>query len=504
MYKNNVAIYLRKSRMDSDSESVEETLTRHSEQLLDYANKNDITIIQVYKEVVSGESLYLRPQMCSLLQGVEQNLYSAILCMDIDRLGRSSQKDSGIIYEALQEHNVFIITPNKTYDLNNAMDELSVDMQSFLARQELKTIKRRLRRGTEKTCRDGYHVTEPPYGYRRCYIDKHPSLEIYEPEAEVVRMVFNWYVNDRFGSHTIADKLNQLGYKPRKGEHFSRTTVRFFLSNPTYTGKIVWNRRKHIRPKFVGDKHKNVDNPEKDWIVSEGIHPAIISQEIFDEAQKIRLSNTRPPTFTGVLQNPFAGLVYCKNCGLPMQRQYSAKSGNRLLCTNSGCNRSIKAEYVENRIKGFLQKLLDDSMTTTSKKTDKQTPQIRVVKSTLSKFQQELKTVYTQKEHIHDLLEQQIYDTNTFLERNKILSDKIKSLQTSINDETHKLEHLEAAKPIQCATPYIGRLLNNYHSLTAAEKNELFKLIFSRIEYLRSPQMQGQDFELDIKLNYSI
>ena len=70
----NVAIYLRKSR-EEDNETREETLARHERILLDYCNKNNLLIKQIYKEVVSGESISNRPQMQLLLDDVKNNLY---------------------------------------------------------------------------------------------------------------------------------------------------------------------------------------------------------------------------------------------------------------------------------------------------------------------------------------------------------------------------------------------------------------------------------------------
>ena len=503
MYKNNVAIYLRKSRMDSDSESIEDTLTRHYEQLLDYAKKNDITIIQVYKEVVSGESLYLRPQMCSLLQGVEQNLYSAILCMDIDRLGRSSQKDSGIIYEALQEHNVFIITPNKTYDLNNAMDELSVDMQSFLARQELKTIKRRLRRGTEKTCQDGYHVTEPPYGYRRCYIDKRPSLEIYEPEAQAVRMVYDWYVNHNLGSKIIAERLNALGYTPRKGVKFSRSTVRFIISNPTYAGQIVWNRQKVKKKRTPDDKHIRIDNDKDKWIVADGVHQAIIDANTFKRAQEIRATRAHPSCNNGVIKNPLSGIIYCAHCGGRMQRQYASRiDRSYLLCPEPGCVRSIPSLDLENYLLDLIREVL--STAAASDKKIKPVDKTTHIKVAIEKLENEKLKVMQQKNALHTFLEQGVYDVNTFLERSQIVSERLNEIESLIKQNLAKLEELQSEKPIQAVIPAMKQLVNEYDSLSAEAKNLLYKKIFKRVTYNRTKDHKGQDFDAEIMWNFAI
>lgn len=502
-YTDSVALYLRKSRMDPNDESIDETLERHADTLMKLAAKIGLNIVAVYKEVVSGDGLFTRPEMVRLLQDIEQDKYSAVCCMEIDRLGRSSQKDGGIILETLQEHNVFIITPNKTYDLSNEFDEQSVEMQSFIARQELKSIKRRLRKGTEKSCELGYHVTEPPYGYRRIYIDKHPTLEICEEEAKVVRMVFDMYVNQNMGSQVIADKLNAMGYKPRKNDHFSRTTIQFYLQNPTYTGKIVWNKRKHIKKKLPTDKHRSVINDKDDWIIADGLHPAIISQEMLDKAQEIRLTRSHPPTFTGELRNPFAGLIYCKKCGSAIQRQFSKVSGNRLLCPTTGCTRSIKTEYVEHYIFEFLKQILASCDTVIENRvqteTDAKAEQVKVI---IKDTKKTLAALNSQKASLHDLLEKGIYNIPTFLERNNILSRKISNTENALIDAESQLKNIEHAPSFREAVPVLQDLLEHYNELAVAEKNVIYKQLIERIEYSHTKEQKGNEFSLEIKWRY--
>ena len=284
-------MYLRKSRSDPEDESMEETLSRHKKTLLQFAKTNKLTITQIYEEVVSGDGLFVRPEMIKLLSDIETGEYSGVICMDIDRLGRVDTKDRGIILETFKTHDTRIITPRKIYDLNDELDEFSTEIQMLFARQELKKITQRLQQGVKRTVEDGYHVGEPPYGYRRTYQDKRPTLEIYEEEAKIIRLVFDMYVNQGIGSHIIADTLNSMGYKTRKQTAFSRNTIRFFLQNPTYIGKIVWNKRKHLKKKKPADKHKSQLNPESEWIVSDGVHPPIVDVEIFERAKK----NQRDP-----------------------------------------------------------------------------------------------------------------------------------------------------------------------------------------------------------------
>lgn len=502
-YRDSVAIYLRKSRMDPDSESIDKTLSRHKDTLLKLAAKMELNIVEIYKEVVSGDGLFTRPEMCRLLQDVEQDKYSAVCCMEIDRLGRSSQKDGGIILETFQEHDVFIITPNKTYDLNNEIDEQSVEMQSFIARQELKSIKRRLRKGVEKSVEYGCHVAEAPYGYRRTYIDKRPTLEICEDEADVIRMVFDMYVNQHMGSYIIAEKLNSMGYSPRKSDKFSRTTVQFFLQNPVYTGKIVWNRRKHLKKKSVTDKHRSVPNDSEKWIVSDGIHPAIITQELFDEAQKIRLTKAHPPTYTGELRNPFAGLLYCRNCGSAIQRQFSQKGGNRLLCTTTGCTRSIRTEYVEKYLLDFLKQILADyNSTLENYSKSEQDKTTEIIKISIRELKKSLNNLNTQKSSLHDLLEQGVYDVNTFLERSKIITQKIQSIENSLQENEIRLSELEQTPPISEAIPILKRLLLHYDTLSAADKNMLLKQMIHKIYYEHTAEQKRNECSLEIEMKY--
>lgn len=489
------ALYLRKSRSDPEDESLEETLEKHKEILLKFSKVHNFTISKIYFEVVSGDGLFVRPEMIRLLNDIEKDTYTAVICMDIDRLGRVDTKDRGIIIETLKEHNCRIITPQKTYDLNDEIDEFSTEMQMLFARQELKKITKRLRTGIMKTAEDGYHVGEPPYGYRRTYIDKKPTLKIHEEEAQVVRMIFDMYVNQHIGSHTIADRLNALGYSPRKADVFSRNSVRWILSNPIYIGKIMYNRKKRIKKKYPTDKSHYTINPKKDWIVSKGIHPAIISEELFKKAQQIRTSRTHPPSFSGAIMNPLAGLIYCANCGKIMLRQTSKKTPPRLLCNTAGCNKSTLVENVEKRVLQILvvtlQNLKGEPKTVTDN-SDK-----IAIKNRISACKKHLTSLEQQKNNLYELLEQKVYDVKTFTKRNKILTQTISTATEQLNEYKTELSKTSIENSKQEIIPTIEYLISNYDILSPAEKNLSYKKILERIEY-KCPKESKSDFELNL------
>ena len=95
----NVAMYLRKSRADENNPL--ETLERHKEILLSYAKDNNLTVIDIFEEVISGGMLYNRTEMLKLLDAIPSHIYDAVLCIDLDRLGRGSAADSEKMYRSL-------------------------------------------------------------------------------------------------------------------------------------------------------------------------------------------------------------------------------------------------------------------------------------------------------------------------------------------------------------------------------------------------------------------
>src|SRR5579875_2919177 len=187
-----VAMYLRKSRADVEAEArgEGETLSKHRKALLDLAEKKKYTVRAVFEEIVSGERIADRPEMQKLLHQVRDNQYDAVLCMDMDRLGRGNMIDQGLIQESFKSSQTLIITPRKVYNLDDEMDEEWSEFEAFMARRELKLITRRMQRGRRDSSRDGKHVAKkPPYGYMRG-----EDLKLYpDPEtAPIVRQIFEW------------------------------------------------------------------------------------------------------------------------------------------------------------------------------------------------------------------------------------------------------------------------------------------------------------------------
>lgn len=496
-YKDRAAVYLRKSRSDNPAETVEATLARHKKILHEFAVSAGITITGEYEEVVSGEGLFTRPEMLRLLSDVENGMYTSVLCMEIDRLGRSSTKDSGIIIETLKDAGCCIITPSKTYDLEDDTDELTVELKTFFARQELKSIRRRLAAGERETLKAGGHCGEPPYAYKRLWIGKTPSLEIIPEQAEVVKLIYDWYVNQGLGGIKIADKLNAMGISGPDGGPFARTSVLMILKNPTYCGQIVWNRKRRIRKKKPTDKYKEVDNPPEQWIVAKGLHKPIISEEIFEKAQEIRKTRAHPPTYTGELKNPYAGLVYCKNCGMAIQRYGTWKNNKfyvRLLCPTTSCCGSIPIERFDSHLKLILQEKLNGLLMG-----DYTVEPQQDYESEKTALERQITTLKNQRSKLHDFLEQGVYDVDTFMMRQKELTARYAAAENALKEIEQKISDVSAVPTISQIVPSIENLLNNWDDLEAVPKNEALKKIIDRIEfYKQSKVYRNAQFDMDV------
>lgn len=496
------AMYLRKSRSDNDTESVDETLAKHYKLLTEFAQKYNLTITGIYKEVVSGDGLFTRPEMIRLLNDIENDKYTAVICTDIDRLGRSSSKDSGIILETLKEHNCKIITPEKTYNLDDDIDQMTVELKTFFARQELRSIRKRLSQGEIETLRAGGHTGEPPYGYRRKWLGKIPSLEIIPEEAAVIRLIFDLYTTENIGTQKIAERLNQFGYTASDGGNFCRTSVRAILMNPTYTGKIVWNKTRRIKKRTTSDKHKKISNKKENWIISQGLHKKIISDKVFKQAEEIRLSRSHSPSYTGIIKNPYSTLVYCLNCGTPLQRQTDRKNHEpRLLCPTKKCTSSVKLNLFDQRIKSLLITELNKIKIYPEKPKDASNTDIFQLQ--LKTLENHLISLQNQNNKLHDFFEQGIYDLSTFSERQIVLNKKTESVKTNISRLKTIIDNLSEQLNEEGKIYTIESIIKSWDFLNAAYKNELLHLFIKRINYKRdSRNFKIISFETNIIWNF--
>lgn len=494
---NNVCIYLRKSRADEELEKtigIGETLRKHKDTLLKYAKENKLNVIEIKEEIVSGDSLFFRPKMLELLKEIESNKYDGVLVMDIDRLGRGGMKDQGIILEAFKESNTLIITPGKTYDLSNEYDEEMTEFKTFFARRELKSITKRMQGGRTRSVESGNYLgTNPPLGYDIHFIGKNRTLKINESEAPIIKIIFEMY-SESNGATAIANHLNSLGFKTKTDRAFHQSSILVILKNPIYTGKVTWKKIEDKKSKIPGKKSDTRTRDKSEWIIAEGKHEAIISDELFNKCQDILNGRYHIPyQLKNKPINPLSGLITCSVCGRKMTMR-PLRGVYRLMCTHKCGNISCKFSYVEadliDYLKGYLQQLtfqiennvkINDSALLINQK---------------NSVEKELLTLKEQKSKLFDLLERGIYSDEIFLERSKNLDLRI----SEFNNKLESINREISKKQTQFTKEYLIEFKNTINAYIVTDdvvlKNKLLKTILYKIEYKKEKGSKPDDFEL--------
>lgn len=492
-----ICIYLRKSRADEELEKTlgeGETLSKHRNALLKFAKENKLNVTDIKEEIVSGDSLFFRPKMLELLKEVENNMYYGVLVMDIDRLGRGGMKDQGIILDAFKESKTKIITPLKTYDLDNEMDEEITEFKTFFSRRELKTINRRMQGGRIRSIEEGnYIATNPPYGYDISFIKKNRTLKINEDEAPAINLIFKLYIEGN-GASAIANELNNLGYKTKLGNNFSPSSVLTIIKNPIYIGKIPWKRKDIKKSKTPGKVKDTRTRDKSEWIIADGKHPAIVTNEIWESAQKVLKGRYHIPyQLSNAPVNPFAGIISCGICGKKMVMR-KARGINRLMCIYKCGNKSTRFDNVESDCLEALKDYLSNysaEIKNSIKKED-----IDMYSIQITNLKKELTTLNNQRLKLFDLLERNLYDEDTFLERSKNINDRIENI-------THTLKSLEKKVKKNSYNSYeedikhFKNVLDAYNlTKDVSKKNNLLKSILYKIEYTKTEK--GKDYEIKL------
>ena len=378
---------------DFDDVSVEETLNRHRHILEAFCKERRLNVVETLEEVVSGESLSARPKMLHLLDLVNTGMYAGVVCIDIERLSRGSSLESGYIMQVLQTNSCKIITPSKTYDLQNESDEQFTDMKFMFSRYELKTITKRLVRGRNQSASEGKFLgSMAPYGYRAYKLPgtKGNSLQIEPNEAEIVRMIFDMYGRQGIGYNTIAYQLNQMHIPSRTGT-WGQTSITNILNNEVYLGKIRW---RHEPTKRIVKDGMLVKKRVKshDYELYQGLHEPIITQEQWDSVKTVQNSRNHASVHKDKrLMNPFASILFCEKCGAVLKRNVPGKSQHTspwYRCPTRGCNcRTMKCDFVEEAVVNAMREWLSEY---TIKVDTEQPPQADPTETALNLIQQQL------------------------------------------------------------------------------------------------------------------
>lgn len=480
-------IYLRKSRADGEHETIEEVLERHERILQDYAQQKfggPVPEEDIYREIVSGETIKDRPMINIVLERIQNEKITGVLVVEPQRLSRGDLHDCGTIIRAFQYTDTLIITPPKVYNLFDKFDRKFFEMELMRGNDYLEYIKEILMRGRLASVNEGNYIgSVPPYGYKKVKNGKFYTL-VENEESDVVRMIFEMFACEHLGTTKIANKLNAMGIKPRKNNYWSDSTIRDILRNPVYIGKIRWNWRKTVKKYKDGEIVLSRPKTDKnEWILIDGKHEGIISEELFNTVQEY-FGKMSPVKSKSEIVNPFAGLVYC-NCGKKIVYKKSRTASPRLVCPNQPkCkNKSVLYSEFEEEILKMLRTYIADFKT---KITDNQNSSEKVQSDVIKTLNKELEGIEKQQDNLYDLLEQGVYSKAVFLKRNNALAEKRELALSALEDAKKALNSSINYAEIIVRMSQAADALQN-PDISPKIKNALLKSIIDKIHYSHSP-----------------
>ena len=305
------------------------SLDAQKDKLRKYAEYQEMSIVGEYSdEGKSGKSVEGRPQFKQMLADVESGKDNVdyVLVFKLSRFGRNAA-DVLSSLQKMQDYGVNLICVEDGIDSSKDVGKLMISVLSAVAEIERENILVQTMEGRRQKAREGrWNGGFAPYGYQLV----NGELIIAEDEAEIIRIIYDKFVNTTMGMAAIAAFLNNSGYKKKLRQNntiegFSTSFVKGVLDNPIYCGKLAFGRRKN--EKIPGTRNEYHIVKQKDYLLSDGVHEAIISEEMWNQAHRKRQE-------TGVLQvkthsleheHILSGIIKCPVCGSGMYGNVNRK-----------------------------------------------------------------------------------------------------------------------------------------------------------------------------------
>lgn len=508
--KKLIGLYLRVSTSGQVTEGFGLDVQRNDLcKLADFENKK----YKIYEDGgVSGTSTEDRKGLEKLLQDVRGGLLSEVWVHNLSRLARNNRDMANIAYE-LEEYNISIRSHKEKIDTSSKMGKVMMQFFSIMAEFERDNIVERTRAGSEMRSMYGKIYGCPPVlGYNRIGSGHNAMIEINVEEELIIKKIYELYKNG-FGYKAIANKLNRMGYKTKKGNLFAIATIKGILSNPLYAGKIRYNYYKYWSKNKRKGKQKN-----DEYIFVDGLHKQIISYGEWEIIQKKMLENkNKRKAVTGkFLLN---GLLKCPMCGNSMvgvnHKRKTSKGVRELRYYTCGAYHNkgskaclsnlLKADVVEDIIIRRLSEFLNDHKV--AKELHKHINFValneNIVNNNKSQIEKQLAEIETKKNELLEYYVNNQINKEMFDEAIKKLSNKHKQL----SEVTKYIEDCKSNKNnINVTIEYIKQFLKELYNILLSKTDRLKTkvLIRSIIKNIKVIDRSTANIIVDIELNEEV
>ncbi len=460
------AIYVRVStEMQVDGFSLDAQINT----LKCYAEREGMIIVDTYEDAgKSGKSIEGRPSFKKLLDDIKNGLdIKYVLVYKLSRFGRNAADILNSI-ELIQSYDINLIATEEGIDSSQTSGKLLISVLSAVSEIERENILEQTMNGRrEKARQGGWNGGFAPYGYELV----NGEFIIIPDEAAVVREIYKMFVEENMSANAIAHRLNLQGIerdlkKNRSLINWSLSAIKQMLKNPIYKGAIAFGRRKKVKIKGTRDDFARVESDN--YILGKGKHKAIISEELWNQAQeKIKSRSKSGPNPAYARTYLLSGLLRCPCCGGRMSSAVNqwktidgqAYSSAYYRCRNAWNETGHKCDYkyrfdmkeLDESIISFVKNTINKGIFAEKIKEEfKQTIDVSHLNKEKKQYETKLNQVQNNKKELENKIdympidsphrEQKLEDYNKRLDE---LYDVIEELENSIKDVDKRIKGIE-------------------------------------------------------------
>jgi len=472
------AVYCRVSTEEQAQEGF--SIRAQEQKLKEYAKIKEWSIYNIYlDEGISGKNITERPAINRMINDIKAGRVKNVLVFKLDRLTRSVAdlvnlmdifNESGCAFNSLME----------SLDTSTASGRMFIKIIGIFAEFERENISERSRVGFERKAREGYSggARFSSYGYDRAKGQKVQTINEYE--AENVRMIFDMFVNQSMSYNGIAKSLNLREIPTKGNKYWTSANVRGVLLNCNYIGNVRY---------CMHEPKRNFE--------TEGKHEAIISEELYNEAQAIIEKNKRiTPTKKPTEKNFLAGFLFCVKCGerLIPHRNISKYKGKPYATESFMCKKryveycnakSTTAKKVEKALIQYFERIDDLTVADMVNLEEKQQQARENSQEQLNILTEKLKKISNREKEI-----MQFYTSGDIeFDNYRAMKQNIDNDRDFINTEISKLktELGENEETKISRADIVTNFRENWNNLTDTEKRQFLTNFIKKIHVINEP-----------------
>ncbi|HBG5806659.1 TPA: recombinase family protein [Clostridioides difficile] len=489
-----------------------------------YADFNDYEIVGEYEDAgKSGKSIEGRMQFRQMMEDVKsgKDNISYVLVFKLSRFGRNAA-DVLSTLQVMQDFGVNLICVEDGIDSSKDAGKLMISVLSAVAEIERENIRVQTMEGRIQKAREGkWNGGFAPYGYQLV----NGKLEINEEEAVAIRTIYDQYVNTDIGSNGISKYLENHGIRKIQRQNgknplFDAHLVRLILKNPVYCGKIAYGRRKTEKVHGTRNEYHLVE--QENFLLVDGLHEAIISEEVWNAAQAKLIAQAKKYEHVNKGKNErthlLSGIVKCPICGAGMYGNKSIKykkDGTKYKdffyygCKHRGMQRGHKCDYR----KQIREELLDDAVAEVIVKLvsnphfaammqEKINMKVdtTAIDQEITNYEKQLRQDYAIKSKLMEEIDNLNPDDRHYIRRKSDLDDrlyrmydKIEELESQLIDARAKKTSIEAEK---ITGDNIYKVLicfdKLYFAMNDVERRQLIEALIAEIQIYEERKPNGQ------------